>query len=249
MDFVETALVGRDGTGQDNNVWGGGTFLSTTPFGRVRVRGKFLSRGGPSVRIRGVTYGPFPPQPTGERFPDPGQVARDFQSMRRLGFNAIRTYHVPPEWLFRQAEESQISILVDVPWPKHVCFLESKQIQSEARRLVRDAAERGLGHASLLAYSIGNEIPPNIVRWHSARRVQRFVRELADVAKQADPEALVTYANYPSTEYLDLSFLDIITFNVYLHDPETFRRYLLRLHNLVGDKPLMLGELGMDTLR
>src|SRR5262249_9176414 len=30
---------------------------------------------------------------------------------------------------------------------------------------------------------------------------------------------------------------------------ETFRRYLLRLQHLVGDRPLLLGELGMDTLR
>src|SRR5262249_54123462 len=36
---------------------------------------------------------------------------------------------------------------------------------------------------------------------------------------------------------------------VYLHDLETFRRYLFRLHNLMGDKPLMLGELGMDSFQ
>src|SRR5205085_12132206 len=99
------------------------------------------------------------------------------------------------------------------------------------------------------AYSVGNEIPPDIVRWYGARRVERFLAELCDVAKQADPDGLATYANYPPTEYLDLSFLDFATFNVYLHDPEAFRRYLFRLQNLVGDKPLVLGELGMDTFR
>src|SRR2546423_249901 len=67
--------------------------------------------------------------------------------------------------------------------------------------------------------------------------------------RQADPDGLVTYASFPPTEYLDLSSLDFVTFNVYLHDPEAFRRYLLRLHNLVGDRPLVLGEFGMDTFR
>jgi len=43
--------------------------------------------------------------------------------------------------------------------------------------------------------------------------------------------------------------LDFATFNVYLHDCDAFRRYLFRLQNLVGDKPVVLGELGMDTLR
>lgn len=36
---------------------------------------------------------------------------------------------------------------------------------------------------------------------------------------------------------------------MYLHDAETFRRYLRRLQNLVGDMPLLLGEIGMDTRR
>lgn len=114
------------------------------------------------------------------------------------------------------------------------------------------SGERGSGGARLsecVAYSIGNEIPANIVRWHGARRVERFLSELADVAKQTDSEALVTYANYPSTEYLDLSSLDFVTFNVYLHDREVFRRYLHRLQNIVGNKPLLLGELGMDSMR
>jgi GT2 family glycosyltransferase len=79
--------------------------------------------------------------------------------------------------------------------------------------------------------------------------VQRFLTGLAEVAKQADPDGLVTYATYPPTEYLALAFLDFPTFNVYLHERETFCRYLFRLQNLVGDKPLLLGELGMDTLR
>ncbi|HKB04603.1 MAG TPA: glycosyltransferase, partial [Gemmataceae bacterium] len=125
----------------------------------------------------------------------------------------------------------------------------AKGLVNSGPEAVRRAAERGRKHGCVLAYSVGNEIPPNIVRWSGARRIERFLAELADVARQADPAGLVTYASYPPTEYLDLSALDFATFNVYLHDRETFRRYLLRLQNLVGDRPLLLGELGMDTLR
>src|SRR5207249_7182539 len=112
-----------------------------------------------------------------------------------------------------------------------VCFLESDRAQSEARQAVRLAAESGRRHPCVLAYSVGNEVPPNVVRWSGARRVERFLAELADVARQADPAGLVTYASYPSTEYLDLSFADFATFNVYLHERETFGRYLCRLQN------------------
>ena len=217
--------------------------------GRFRVDGKFLSRGQQRVRLRGVTYGPFRPNAEGHQFPAENTVRNDFSQMNGMGINAIRTYHVPPDNVFAAAVEHGLGILVDVPWSKHLCFLDSTGAQSEARRAVRQAAAQGARHNSLLAYSIGNEIPPDVVRWHGAARVERFLRELVDVAHQADPAGLVTYGNYPPTEYLDLRFLDFATFNVYLHDSETFRRYLLRLQNWVGDRPLVLGEIGMDTLR
>jgi O-antigen biosynthesis protein len=216
---------------------------------RLRIDGKFFSRGGQRVRVRGVTYGPFAPHANDEPFPCPEQVAHDFAMMHAAEINSIRIYHFPPDWLLALADQEEIGVLIDVPWAKHLCFLDNAATQAEARQAVRDAASRGCRHAAILAYSLANEIPANVVRWHGARRVERFLAELRDVAKQADPGGLVTYANFPSTEYLDLSFLDFATFNVYLHDLEAFRRYLLRLQNIVGDRPLLLGELGMDTIR
>jgi GT2 family glycosyltransferase len=213
------------------------------------VDGKFFARGRQRLRIRGVTYGPFAPDPEGQPFPAPERVRDDFARMRAIGVNALRTYHVPPEWLLALADEGGLAVFVDVPWPKHLCFLDSRRLERQARDSVRQAAECGRGHPCLLAYSVGNEIPPDVVRWHGARRVERFLRELGDAARQADPAGLATYASYPPTEYLDLSFLDFATFNVYLHDREAFHRYLFRLQNLVGDRPLLLGELGMDTHR
>jgi hypothetical protein len=69
------------------------------------------------------------------------------------------------------------------------------------------------------------------------------------IAKSDDPEALVSYANYPSTEYLNINFTDFVCFNVYLHQEKDFRRYLSRLHNLAEDKPLVLSEFGVDSIR
>jgi GT2 family glycosyltransferase len=216
---------------------------------RVRADGKLFARGDQRLRICGVTYGPFSPNIHGEPYPSADRVADDFAKMRAAGINAVRTYHMPPEWLLRQADEQDMALFVDVPWSKHLCFLNSERARREARLTVRQAAEHGRHHPSVLAYSVANEIPTNIIRWHGARRIERFLRELYDVSRQADPDGLVTYASFPPTEFLDLSAFDFVTFNVYLHDLETFRRYLCRLQNLVGDKPLVLGELGMDTIR
>ncbi|MGE5192535.1 MAG: glycosyltransferase [Deltaproteobacteria bacterium] len=219
------------------------------PAERLQVHGKAFTVGGRRMRINGVTYGPFAANAAGEPFPAPERVRQDFATMRSTGINAIRTYHLPPERVLEQADEAGIGVLIDAPWRKHLCFLDSEAAQKEARKVVGNIAARGRRHDCVLAYSVGNEIPPDVVRWHGANRVERFISELADVARQTDPEGLVTYANFPPTEYLELPFLDFATFNVYLHDRDVFRRYLVRIQNLVGEKPLVLGELGLDTMR
>jgi GT2 family glycosyltransferase len=55
--------------------------------------------------------------------------------------------------------------------------------------------------------------------------------------------------NYPSTEYLQLPFLDLLCFNVYLESQERLEAYLARLQTLAGDRPLVLAEIGFDSLR
>src|SRR5262245_51187610 len=123
-----------------------------------RVDGKFLARGWERFRPQGVTYGPFAPNPQGERFPTPHRVSDDFARRAPAGINPVRTYHLPPEWFLGLADDRGLGVFVDVPWPRHLCFLESERAQAEARRFVRQAAKQGRDHPCLLAYSIGNEI-------------------------------------------------------------------------------------------
>jgi GT2 family glycosyltransferase len=217
--------------------------------GPVALDGRYFTRAGRRLHLQGVTYGPFAPDDHGHQLPADDIVRDDFARMRDAGINAVRVYCTPPEWFLDLADQEEMLVLLDVPWSKHTCFLSSARARDEAQQQVRQAARRGRDHDCVLAYSVGNEIPADVVRWHGARRVERFVAELADIARQEDPRGLVTYANFPPTEYLDLSTIDFATFNVYLHDRAAFRRYLLRLQNLLGDRPLVLGELGMDTLR
>jgi GT2 family glycosyltransferase len=113
---------------------------------------------------------------------------------------------------------------------------------------VREAAELG-DHPALLALSVVNEIPRDVVRFYGERRVERFVRDLLDAAKQRAPECLLTYTNYPPTEFLRAGPVDFFCFNVYLEDPEKLGAYLDRLQHLAGTAPLVLGEHGFDSLR
>jgi GT2 family glycosyltransferase len=79
--------------------------------------------------------------------------------------------------------------------------------------------------------------------------VERFLGRLVKAVRREDPGALVTYVNYPSTEYLDIPGIDLISFNVFLEQVDRLDAYLARLHNLAGDRPLLLSEIGLDSRR
>jgi glycosyltransferase involved in cell wall biosynthesis len=216
---------------------------------RPRASGKFFFRGEEKFFLRGVSYGPFAQASHGAQFPERDMVRRDFALMRDLGANCFRTFTPPPEWLLDLAEEHDLGVLVGLPWTEHVCFLDEPDVMQEIRAQVTAGVESCRRHPAVFAFLIGNEIPPDVVRWHQPERVKAFLRQLYDVVKGIEPEVLVSYANFPPTEYLDLDFLDFISFNVYLHRERDFRRYLSRLQNLAKDKPLVLTEFGIDSMR
>ena len=217
---------------------------------RVVARHKYLYEGESRFFARGVSYGPFAPNSRGERYPEPDRVAADFILMRELGANVVRTYVPPPPWIFEQAVTHGLRLMVGMPWPFHMAFLDSREMTRDIRNTIRRGVfdMRRFGEA-IFAYTLGNEIRSDIVRWHGPRAISRFLTELCDIGNQVDPDGLFTYANYPSTEYLDLSSLDFVSFNVYLHREADFRRYLTHLMAATGECPLVLSETGMDTIR
>ena len=217
---------------------------------RLIARDKYLYDGDRKFYATGVSYGPFVPNSRGERYPEPERCAQDFALMRQLGVNVVRTYVPPPAWMFDLAARHSLRLMVATLWPSHLMFLESAATARDIRATVAKlAAEMRQFRDVIFAYSLGNEIRPDLIRWYGMRRVSRFLAELYDIGKNLDPEGLFTYSNYPSAEYLDLGFLDLASFNVYLHQESDFRRYMTHLLGLSGPRPLLLSETGMDTIR
>ena len=216
---------------------------------RVTVDGKFFRLGEKKFYVKGLTYGPFAPSAAGETVASPEQTARDFAQVRELGANLLRIYEVPPRWFLDLAAEHGLKVMVDVPWNKHLCFLDSTAERVAARSKVRQAARECAGHPAVFALCVANEISPDIVRWSGAAAVAEFIDLLIDEVKAVDPECLCTYANYPPTEFLQPQNVDFVCYNVYLHQQHPFENYLARLQMLADAKPLLLGEFGIDSLR
>jgi glycosyltransferase involved in cell wall biosynthesis len=224
--------------------------LRPSNAGRPRVSGKFLTVEDRKLYVKGVTYGTFRPDADGDEYPVRATADRDLVLMAAHGINTVRTYTLPPEWFLDAAHEHGLLVLPGLGAERLVGHLNNgRRAQAEVEAQVTEQVRRCAGHPALLGYSVANEIPASTVRWLGPRRVERFLGNLCAGVRDADPEGLVTYVNYPSTEYLELPFLDLLCFNVFLEQQDRLAAYLARLQNLAGDRPLLMTELGLDSLR
>ena len=222
-----------------------------TGGGGPQVDGKFLRVDGERFYVRGVTYGTFAQTELG-LFPGLKRVEEDFAAMAAVGINTVRTYTVPGLEILDLAEEAGLKLLMGVWWddPRYLdptdrgCW---QKMASEARAAVKEAVESYAGHPAVLGFVLGNEIPGAVVRWHGRRRIEGLLRGLCETGKVAAPQALFSYANYPTTQYLDTSCFDFDCFNVFLENETAYRRYLAQLQVSIGDRPLLLTELGLHS--
>jgi hypothetical protein len=225
---------------------------ASAPVGRVRQDGKQFACGGERFSFRGVTYGTFRRRDDDVRFPVRDQVKLDFAEMAEAGFNVVRTYTTPPEELTDTAADYGLRLLVGVyfdDW-RYLIGCSRRQRQrmfSEAKATVGAAARSLAGRDEVLGLCVANEIPADVVRWVGEREIAHGLRTLADVVHDVDDRHLVTYANYPTAEYLRVEGMDFVTFNVFLEQQNDLRRYLTRLQHLAGDRPLVIGELGIHA--
>jgi glycosyltransferase involved in cell wall biosynthesis len=212
-----------------------------------RVDGKFLGAGGERFWVKGVTYGTFGSNEQGEPFPPFDRLRDDFTQMAAAGINTVRLYTPPSDRIADAAAEAGLYLIPDICWGPRKCELHEPDDLRSILEWTRGHARRLARHPAILMMSIGNEIPPLLVRWYGRRRIEGFLRTLYEIVKTEAPGSLVTYASHPPTEHLDLPFLDVVSFNIYLERESEFRRYLARLHGLAGDRPVLLTELGLDS--
>lgn len=219
---------------------------------RVVANGKHLDLGGERFVVRGVTYGSFDRRPDGYAFPESHVIRADLTQMAGIGLNTVRIYERPAPELLDVAAELGMRVIVGLDF--HDWRMEPEPSRASDRRVraaglsaVQETMEICAGRDEVLAVCVGNEVPGDLVRVHGIGRVEDILSELVDAVHCADPDVLVSYTNYPTTEYLQVSGIDLHTFNVFLERPADFTRYLRHLQVVSGRKPLLITELGLAS--
>ncbi len=212
---------------------------------RLQVDGKFFRAGNQRVFLKMVTYGPFP-DPTPEILTNhDDQMAR----VAAAGFNALRVYEKPEEALLDAAQQAGLWVFVGLSWDCHRDFISNTAVYGAAERLMEVELKAWGAHPAVAGVFVANEIPSDLVRWMGVTQVKQALEGLISLGRSICDHLLFAYANYPTTEYEEPDNADFTAMNVYLESRDDFARYLLRLHNVAGDRPVMLSEFGFDTHR
>ncbi len=215
---------------------------------RVMTAGKFLKLAdGTPFFMRGISYGPFKPNSRAEPFPEDEPLAADLRHIVSLGLNTVRLYELPTPAVLREVEALGLRLIVGIPWSEHVDFLSDPGLCREIEARIAETTALFREHTCIAAFLVGNEIEKTLVRWMQPERVRDFIEKLIDIAHQHAPQTLVSYATYPSTEYLVPRNADFLAANVYLESRIAFAASLARLQNLAGNKPLLITEFGLDV--
>ncbi len=210
----------------------------------LRVHGKSFRCGDDPFWAKAVTFGPFP----AGHFPDEG-IGELARIQNELGANCLRLFEVPSIDFLHACAAHQLRVFITLPWTQHVDFRSDRAAWDDAQERLAEAVSSFKGHPAIAGYFVGNEIRSDLVRFMGETWTRDRLEELIQLGKSIDPDALFSYANYPTTEFLIPRNQDFFAMNVYLEEEESFSSYLHRLMALSGDKPLMLSEIGMDSLR
>lgn len=169
-------------------------------------------------------------------------VRRDMDRMKAAGVDFTRIMHYPqaPE-LLDYADEIGMLLIVETPvWGGARNLLgDIAQIKQEFREMV----ERDANHASIIAYSVANEVPSN-----TPNGVE-YSRQMSLLSRSIDPSRFVTQALHESVVVAisnplqdGSQFMDFVSINSY----SDFASKVDHIHDMYPDVPIFVSEYSPD---
>jgi GT2 family glycosyltransferase len=219
----------------------------------VQIHGKSVLVDGRVFQVKGIHYGPWRPGTgpnKGYSYPSRAEIDSDLILIRSMNANTILVVD-PPGDVLDSAQEHGLKVLYSytIDW-----WNFGTPADAARRRSILQRVSELRDKPALLGWVLGNEVPSGVLDTRGKDVIRNGLRALYDDVKRLDAVHPVTHSNWPITRDLDLSFLDISSFNVYpLFPPEVvargFGNYIGQvLTPISGDKPLLITEFGATTI-
>jgi cellulose synthase/poly-beta-1,6-N-acetylglucosamine synthase-like glycosyltransferase len=230
------------------------THASVHHGSRVTVQGDRILVDERPFKIKGVHYSPWLPGTgpmKGYPWPDDSVVTRDLAMIRDLGANTILV-HDAPRSVVTLARQQGLMVI-------YAYYINWQSIGDDATFRKRTdeivASAAGLSQEpNLLAILLGNEVVEWVLKERGAKLVEGRLRTLHDAVRTVAPHVLLGHANWPVTRQLDLSFMDIVCFNLYPSWPREvvvagYGDYIENtLKPIAAGRPLVISEFGQNSL-
>ena len=187
---------------------------------------------------------------TGQPFASPEQTALDLDQIRELGANVIRIYHVPPRWFLDLAEAAELKVLVDIPWRKHLCFRFSSGPGGGAAKwcAMRSCRLRGASGGVRLQHRERNSARTSFAGAGRAKFSGFYRGTGCEEARGSGMSLHLQQFSFDGISPVRAS--RILSASMFICTTrDAFKNYLAPASNDGGRQAVVLGELGIDSLR
>ena len=232
------------------------TYRVHTGLRRLAIRGGRMRMNGYPLNLRGASI--HEQTPARGSALTPADHARQIAMLRDLGATITRSHYPLSEDFLERADRAGIAVWEEIPFYQ---LSESAMRDPVVRRKGLDylaaAIRRDQNHPSVIAWSIGNELPATPQRGQKA-----YIRDAVALAHRLDPTRPVALAlaGYPTKNYLPgFAPLDVLGINDYfgwypgpfgqIVNRGALGQYLDRLHANYPGKALFVTEFGAEANR
>src|SRR3954452_4848739 len=223
--------------------------LGTRPGGRMTMNGLALNLRGAAVHEQTPARGAAVL---------PADHAKQIARLRALGATLTRSHYPLSEGFLERADRAGIAVWEEIPFYQlPESGMRDRRIRQKGLDYLTAAIKRDENHPSVIAWSIGNELPATPQRGQRA-----YIRDAVALAHRLDPARPVALAvaGYPTKNYFSAyAPLDAIGINDYfgwypgplgqIVNPAALGQFLDRMRANYRTKALFVTEFGAEANR
>jgi beta-glucuronidase len=228
-----------------------------TGLRRLAIRsGGRMTMNGMDLNLRGASVHEQTPERGAALLP--ADYAREISLLRSLGADITRSHYPLSESFLERADRAGIAVWEEIPFYQlSESAMRNPAVRQKGLDYLAAAIKRDQNHPSVIAWSIGNELPAA-----QGLGQRTYVRDAVKLAHKLDPTRPVAlaFAGYPTKNYVSAyGHLDVLGINDYfgwypgplgqIVNRAALGQYLDRLHSFYPHQALFITEFGAEANR